>query len=478
MSEGIRVILPQLILGFAGLALFCAGAFRGKRRGVGFLFSLAVAAAAGSGFAALLDAGGADFMGLVDGGLYARFFTVLIALVTLLSLLFARRYALLKGFDVDEFHGVLVFAALGMELVASALNWVIFFLGIELLSISLYILIAIRRGNAFGSEAAVKYFVTGSVASGFLTFGMGVIYAVTGTLDIAGSLGSALASGNLTGLLLGMAFLLVGIGFKISLAPFHLWTPDVYQGAPAPVVAFLSTGSKVAVLSFLLRLSLSVSDGVWVKLVPVLWGVSALTMVAGNVTALVQTHVKRILAYSSVAQMGYIVMALLAVRQDGGAAVVFYTAVYALMDLGAFGTVAVFSEARPGAGDLDALDDYRGLGLVRPFGGAVLGISLLSLAGLPPTAGFMGKFALFEATLRSGYIALAVLGIVTAIVSIYFYLRVLVTLFMKNESTPGTEMERGSLPAKVAGCAVLAGLLWFGLFPSALFELISRVLAA
>jgi NADH-quinone oxidoreductase subunit N len=198
-----------------------------------------------------------------------------------------------------------------------------------------------------------------------------------------------------------LALIVVGIGFKLSLVPFHLWTPDVYQGAPLPITAFLSTGSKVAVIAALLRISLSASDMVWLKIMPILWMLAALTMVVGNVTALTQNYLKRLLAYSSAAQMGYLLMALVAVKSNGASAVLFYAAVYALMDLGAFGTLTMMSPQRT---DLDVLTDCRGLGYEHPWRAALLAVCLFSLAGLPPTAGFMGKFLLFRATIEAGFV--------------------------------------------------------------------------
>ncbi|MGA9756278.1 MAG: NADH-quinone oxidoreductase subunit N, partial [Desulfobaccales bacterium] len=369
--------------------------------------------------------------------------------------------------------------ALGMVLAAAGTNWVIFFLGLELLSLSLYVLIAIRKGEPYGNEAALKYFIMGAVASAFLTFGIALLYAMTGSLEIAGSLAAAPAdSGDLAVILLALALILTGLGFKISLVPFHLWTPDVYQGAPAPITAFLSTGSKVALFAALLRFSLAVASPVWDYAWPVLWALAGLTMAVGNLTALYQTRVKRILAYSSIAQMGYLFMTLLAVREGGLPALMFYLTVYAVMDLGAFGIIGTFS---PGDADLEELADYQGLGYTHPWRAAIFATCLLSLAGLPPTAGFMGKLVLFRAVLQANFIGLAVIGIITVIISIYFYINVVVHLYM-HERGGGAKVFSSDLAIDLAiglaGAVILAAILWLGILPDSLMQVITAIAAS
>ncbi len=474
MQSGWLVLLPQLFLAAGGLLIFCAGAFL-KKRPEGLLFKLALVAVLCALVAAAIPWPAGVFEGMADGGGYARFFSVLFSLITLLTLFISVHYARAKGFSGDEYYGVILFAAVGMMLVASAVHWLIFFLGLELLSISLYVLIASPKGEAYSNEAALKYFIMGSVASGFLTFGISMLYAVTGRMNIAESLGPAAAPGNHAGMVLGIALILVGVAFKVSLVPFHLWTPDVYQGAPAPVTAFLSTGSKAALFSAILRFAVDgVDGGAWTSLVPVLWGLAALTMVVGNVTALMQTRLKRLLAYSSVAQMGYLLMAVLAVKHNGAAAVMFYTAVYAFMDFGAFGTVALLSATRP---DMDSLDEYRGLGYLHPWKAALLAVCLFSLAGMPPTAGFIGKFALFQATLQGGFVSLAVIGVIAAILSVYYYLKVIVILYMRGADQAIAVKDTGFY-GMFTCAAVLVVVFVLGLFPSPLFFLITRVLSA
>jgi len=468
-------LLPILILSGGGTLIFLVGALW-RRRPAELLFALALLTALAAGAAALLlPAATPSFAGMLDVGGYSRFFILLLMFITLITLLFLRQYSLGHGFAGDELYALLMFAALGMVLVAMGTNWVIFFLGLELMSLALYVLIAIRKGDPYGNEAGLKYFIMGAVASAFLTFGLGLLYAMTGTLQIMGSLAAAPTDpGHLAVVILALALILTGLGFKVSIVPFHLWTPDVYQGSPAPITAFLSTGSKVALCAALLRFCLWTAAPIWDYAWPFLWALALITMAVGNLTALYQTHVKRILAYSSIAQMGYLFMTLLAVRDGGLPALMFYLAVYAVMDLGAFGLIGTFSE---GATDLEDLPDYQGLGYTHPWRAATFAVCLISLAGLPPTAGFMGKLVLFRAVLQANFIMLAVLGIITVIISIYFYMNVVVHLYM-HERGGGAPVFGADLAIGLAGAVILAAILWLGIVPEPFFKVISGIVAA
>lgn len=464
-------LLPIIIFAAAGCMIFCIGACRHSDSSA-FLFGLAITSCLAAGLTAIfLQHGRVNFAGQLNIDAFSRFYTVLFSVITIIVLLFSFQYARARDFGGDEFYGIILFAAAGMVIIASAIHWLLFFLGLEMLSICLYIIIAIRREDDQAVEAAIKYFIVGAVASAFLAFGIAMLYAATGTLDIVRSLTSSTQGGNSYLRLLALCLILVGLGFKISLVPFHLWTPDVYQGAPAPVTAFLATGSKVAVFTVFIRMAACGAAGAGHFFLPALWSMAALTMIIGNIIALSQTSIKRLLAYSSIAQVGYMMMALLAVKQQGIAAVIFYSVVYAVMDLGAFGTIGLLS---PHAADLDRIEDYRGLGYSRPFEAALLTICLFSLAGLPTTAGFIGKFILFRAALAANFITLALIGLLTAIVSLYFYLKVVVVLYMRPaEKVPDIDASGGT--AKAA--CLLVGILtfWLGLFPSSLLNLISRL---
>jgi NADH-quinone oxidoreductase subunit N len=462
-------LFPQILLTAGGFLIFCVGAFW-KARSSPFLFGMAIVAVLAAGIDTMLGSKTSQFGGMLEVGGYGRLFTLLFILITLITILFAYRYGRERGFAGDEFYGLILFAAVGMTLVSGAVHWLVFLLGFEILSLSLYVLIAIRKGDPLSNEASLKYFIMGAVSSAFLLFGIAVLYATTGKLNIGESL--AATTENLPMMLLSLSLILVGIGFKISLVPFHLWTPDVYQGAPAPVTAFLTTGSKVALFAALLRFSSYLANEPSSYFVPIIWTLAVVTMVVGNISALVQTHLKRLLAYSSIAQMGYLLMALLSVKQNGAPAIMFYLVVYAFMDLGAFGTVTMLSERRS---DLDALEDYRGIGHSHPWQGALLSFCLFSLAGLPPTGGFIGKFALFQATLQARFITIAIIAILTVIVSIYFYLKVIVFLYMHPIEKRVTILKRTAAD-RIGVVLVFLLILCLGLVPSPLFSLIARML--
>lgn len=472
-------LIPVLILAGGGVLIFCVGAF-GPRGAGDLLCALALLTAVAAGVVTLVVAphqSSSEFMLDVSG--YARYFTFLFSAITVVTILFLRQYARVRGFAGDELYGLLLLAAAGMVLVAGAINWVVFFLGLELLSLALYVLIAVRQGHASSLEASLKYFIMGAVASAFLIFGIALLFAMSGTLGVFGTLVAGPAGfafpQNMAVVLLALALILVGIGFKISLVPFHLWTPDVYQGAPAPITAFLSTGSKVAIFAALLRFSLVLADRAWIYCIPWIWGLAALTMVVGNLTALYQTRVKRLLAYSSIGQMGYLLMTLLAVKQGGQPVLMFYLTVYAIMDLGAFGLIGSFSAAQTDP-DLDELQDYQGLGYSQPWRAAIFAVCLISLAGLPPTAGFMGKLALFQAVLDANFVVLAVIGILTVIISLYYYMKVVVVMYMAP-APAGVTVPAADFSVRLAGALILVLILWLGLAPSPLLNLFSRIAA-
>ncbi len=470
MESNGMVILPEIILAFGGLLIFYVGAF--GQRGTGkCLFLSALVFLGATIFSSLYVPASSPFLArMLESNGYTRIFMVLIASVAFLCVLFSSRYAGNKGFNNDAFYGVLLFATLGMDLAARASHWLIFFLGLELLSISLYILIAIRRDDPFNGEAGIKYLITGAVAGAFLVFGIALWYAGTGSLSLV--FDPAAKSIDLSLVMAALTLILVGIGFKISMAPFHLWTPDVYQGSPAPVTAFLATGSKVAVFAFLIRLCLLLQPPLWEPFKSILWITAFLTLVAGTVTALSQTRIKRLLAYSSVAQMGFLLMTLLAVKTDGGPfALAVYLVVYAAMDLGAFGIIASLSNKKE---DRDTLEDYEGLGYTRPWSSAVLTLCLLSLAGLPPTAGFVGKVVIFKAVLQAGEVSIALVAILMSVLSIYLYMKVVVVLYMKP-ATATTPVTRLGIFEQAGSGIIFLFLLWAGIAPSPLLSLISRL---
>lgn len=470
MGTDAMSILPFAILALGGAAVFCLGAF-GRARPGGLLWGLALVFVAWAGLAELwapFATGGPA--GMIEPTGQGRYFGLILCAIAAVSMLFLKQYASQRGFGGDELYGGLLLATLGMILVAAAGNWAVFFLGFELLSVSLYLLIAMNRGEAAAGEAGLKYFITGAVAGGFMVFGLALFYGVTGTLGI-GPGWAGLSPTELPLALLAFGFILTGLAFKLSLVPFHLWTPDVYQGAPAPVTAFLSTGSKVAVLALLTRVLLDAPASVFTALAPALWLLSAATMIVGNVAALRSTSLKRRLAFSSAGQMGYLLMALLSVQEGGPAAILFYLPVYAVMDLGAFGILGSFSVKGK---DRDELSDYRGLGFAHPWRSGVMALCLVSLAGLPPTAGFVGKFLILKSVLAGGHLILASIGVLTMLVSVYYYAEVVVFLYMHPEKeaasvTPPRVWDR------LAWAAVFVLILGLGVAPSSLIAYINRM---
>jgi NADH-quinone oxidoreductase subunit N len=364
----------------------------------------------------------------------------------------------------DELYALFLTALLGGIILAGGQNWLAFFLGLELLSLPLYILIGLRKDSG-GTEASVKYFVMGATASGILLFGTGLIYAGSGSLDIATSLRGPEGGGTV---LVGLAMVLAGVAFKLSLAPFHLWAPDVYRGAPASVAALLTSMVKAAVGGALLRIVLDLGPDLWPATVPVLWGLAALTMLAANLAALAQDSLKRMLGFSSAAHMGYLLMGVLCVNQAGPGPVMFYAAALAVMDLAAFGGLSLLDD---GTEPVDTLASLRGLGRSRPFAAGLLAAGLAALAGLPPTAGFTGKLLLFRATIMGGYNWLGVIGILGAALSVFYYLRPLVALYLREGGAPSIP-ERLTVAGGVAVFLVLLTLVGLGVAPSPILQLI------
>ena len=377
-------LLPILILALGSVTILMVGAWWPARRKlmlIGSLIALVAALAA-----MMMSPPVAEISSLFGAGRYGRFFTVLWALVAGLTLLLSLRYGDDRQFSGGEYTALVLFAAVGMALLSSATSLVGLFLGLEAFTLVLYILIAFHRDQDAGAEAGLKYLVLGAVATGFLAFGIALIYTSTGTFHLPEALaGLAPESGMRPIALLGWAMLMTALSFKVSLVPFHLWTPDVYQGAPAPVTGLLATGSKGAVFAVLLTLVAGLQHG-WDDLVPLLWLLCALSLLVGTLCALRQDNVKRMLAYSSVVHMGFVLLALIAGGTASSTALVFYLVAYAAMTLGAFGVIASFS--RPD-GEPQALDDLRGAGYRHPLRSAALVVFFFCRAGIPPPAGVL-----------------------------------------------------------------------------------------
>lgn len=461
-------LTPLLILLAGATFLLLAAPFAGENPwpvGAGVLVALGAALAA-----VVLNPPVTEVAQLFSTGPYARFFTVLWSLTAAATLALSPRYIANRRLPAGEYSALLLFAAAGMALLSASSSLAGLFLALESFTLALYVLIAFHRDSVQSAEAGLKYLVLGGVAAGLLAFGIALVYTAGGTLHLPEAMSGP--GGNLSPLALaGWALLLAAVGFKLSLVPFHFWTPDVYQGSPVPVTGLLATGSKGAVAAVLLVLTAALPAAP-AALIPVLWLLAALSMAVGTFCALVQDNVKRMLAYSSVSHMGYLLAALLAWNATGRTAVLFYLVAYSVMTLGAFGALTALADAE----ERQTLDDLRGLGRTRPLQAATLTICLLALAGLPPTAGFSGKLALFSSVFAGGYPWLALIGILASLISVYFYLRPAIRMYASETFTTPA-----SVTAKVPGgektvllvCLILT--LALGLWPGPLFDLVARI---
>src|SRR5712671_3615073 len=429
-------VLPELVWCGFGVLVMLMQPFVRSRHFFTFLALIGTLAGTAASVTAAMHAG-PGFGGLVQSYSFSFFFRLLVGTVAFLVVLAAEPYLERERLPFAEFYSLLLFATAGMGVLASAQEMLTAFIGLEMSSISSYVLAGYRRDSLKSSESAMKYFLLGSFATAFFLYGIALVYGVTGTTLLPNMTG---ADSGSTLLKLGLALILIGLGFKVALAPFQVWTPDVYEGAPTPVTALFSAGPKAAAFALLLRIYATVPAATrfwfWA-----FWVLAVLTMFVGNLGALVQTNVKRLLAYSSIAHAGYILVAFAAVtylagNPDGGAAaayaaVLFYLVSYALVKLGAFTIVSELG----GLGEKHlSLEDYAGLGQRQPVAAAVLSLFLLSLLGLPVTAGFFGKFYIFKAAVNSHLIWLAVLMAVNSVIGAYYYLRLIVVMYMREPS--------------------------------------------
>ncbi len=468
-------LAPMLIVTSASIACLLLDLVASPR-GKGDLAAVGVLGLAGALLASALLWGGprTTFQQMVVLDDFALFFNgifcVTAALVLMLSIGYVRR----QGVEAGEYYVLVLFAALGMMLMASALDLLVIFLGLELMSLSLYVLAGFFRTRATGNESAMKYFLLGAFASGFFLYGIALLYGATGTTNLA-RLAAALAAPRVATeplVLAGLALLLVGFGFKTSAVPFHQWAPDVYEGAPTAVAALIATGSKAAAFAALLRVLIAMRalQPDWALVV---WLIAALTMTVGNVVALAQQNLKRMLAYSSIAHAGYMLVGLAAGLEVGSAAVLYYLVVYSFATVGAFGVILLLE--RDGLEMVD-LAGYGGLAARHPILALVLTVCLLSLIGLPPTAGFVGKFYLFGAAIRGGLVWLAVIAVLNSVVAAYYYLRLIVYMYMRDPETDGLRV--ALTPA--AGLA-LALAVWatfhLGLLPGTVLAFAQRAVA-
>jgi NADH-quinone oxidoreductase subunit N len=463
----VNAILPEIILTVGGMLLILSSAFSPRSRGI--TGPLAVIILIITTWSENLVQEGLFFGGTYEISAITRVFDLTFLLASILAALFAREYLEREGIESGEFYALLLWGTVGMMMMAKGLDLLIIILGLEILSICIFVLLGFHRRLPVSNEASLKYFLMGAFATGFILYGTALFYGATRSTNIT-AMARYFATAETTSPLLTVAFILLmaGFGFKLALAPFHPWAPDVYQGAPTPVAGWLSVAPKAATLIALARLLLAMGPVVermqWTRMLATL---SILSMIVGNSVAIVQRDLKRMLAYSGIAHVGYMMIALLTVRDDSIAAVAVYTIVYALMNIGAFGVISMLAKNQ---NDPQTLDDIAGLGFRRPFYGLALTICMFSLSGLPPTGGFISKFYIFRTAIESGHLTVAIIGILTSIVSVYYYLRVVYYLYMR-EAPEGQAVPISGIFATGALAIAMIGILIIGIFPTPLFNM-------
>jgi NADH-quinone oxidoreductase subunit N len=415
-----------------------------ERKGItAALAALGLALTLGFTLAQIGQEPSAGYQGMIVLDGFSIFINALLLVSGLLGIALSFGYIKRMGLERGEYYTLMLFSVSGMMLMAQAADLIVVFLALELLSIPLYVLAAFDRPKVESEEAGLKYFLLGAFATGFVVYGTALVFGATGTTSLTGIV-TFLASNGTSSLLLtvGAALILVGLGFKIAAVPFHMWTPDVYQGAPSAVTAFMASGAKIAGFAALLRVFATAFPSIAVDMTGVLWAIAALTMILGNVVAISQTNIKRLLAYSSIAHAGYILMAFVPygnadVAPISIAAGLFYLVSYAVTNFGTWGVVIALEKAE---GRGLEISDYAGLGKKYPALAAAMTIFMLSLIGLPPTLGLVGKIYLFRAVIDGGFYGLAIIGVLTSLISAYYYLRVVVTMYMQ-EGDPTTSRE-------------------------------------
>jgi len=397
---------------------------------------------------------------------FSCFFKIIFLAGSFLVILSSISYLKEERIFHGEYFSLILFATFGMMLMASSLNLIVVFLGLEIMSLCLYILVGFRRYDLKSNESSMKYFLIGAFASGFLLYGIAMLYGATHSTDLKEILIQISNQGyeNSLFLFIGLGLILVGLGFKIASFPFHMWVPDVYQGAPTPITAFISSGPKAAGFAALLRILFFAFGGLQFDWSSILWILAVLTMTFGNIIALSQMNIKRLLAYSSIAHAGYVLVALVAGGESGVSSAMFYLLAYTFMNIGAFIVITFLGEGKVN------LDDYSGLVARYPFLGIALALFMFSLAGFPPTAGFMAKFYVFSAAVKSEYIGLAIIGVLNSFISVYYYLRVVVLMFMR---APKEEERRIPIPFFLALALFFTvwGTLHLGILPQGFLNL-------
>src|SRR5712691_1460007 len=404
--------------------------------------------------------------GLLAVDQFALFFKIVFLIAAAITVLMSVRYLEVEGASPGEYYFLVLCATLGMMIMAGGIDLITIFIGLETMAVSFYILAGFIKPSQRSNEAAVKYFLLGAFSLGVLLYGMSLMYGLSGTTNLRVMAVTFASIPNDPRLILAVILVVAGVGFKIAAVPFHMWAPDVYEGAPTPITAFLSVGSKAASFAMLIRIFVEGLPAMSANWRLMFWVLSIATMTIGNVAAVTQSNVKRMLAYSSVAHAGYVLMGIVAGTARGITATLVYLLIYSFMQLGAFAVIVVLRR-QDVAGD--ELKDFSGLHVRNPFAAFAMLVFMLSLGGVPPTAGFMGKFWLFGAAIEAKYYWLAVIGVLNSAISLYYYVRIVVFMYLKKEAL-GSEPATSPTLAVVLGVAVAATLV-LGVYPRLLFEL-------
>jgi len=462
----IRPMMPEIVMLCLALALMMIDLVVKRKAVVAFL-NIAIAAVVAYSLT-LPSSTGEAFAGMYLADGYSAFFKLIFLINLVLTTLISIRYIEIEQVNFGEYYTLMLFATLGMMIMASAGDIIVLYLGLELMALSTYVLAGFLRHEVKSNEAALKYFLLGAFASAILLYGTSLIYGLTGTTSLKGIAQYIAANGlnDNPALMLSMVLFAVAFGFKIAAAPFHMWAPDAYEGAPTSVTAFMSVGPKAAGFAALGRILLIAFAGLKVNWASVLIPMAILTMAVGNIVALSQTNIKRMLAYSSIAHAGYALIGLIAGGGEGVASMMNYLFIYAFMNIGAFAVVILL---RNGDFKGDELSDYEGLAKTHPFAAALMLLFMFSLTGIPPTAGFIGKFYLFMAAVNNGYTWLAIVAVVFSSISAYFYLRVVMLMYMREPKTAPALSE--SVPAGLTLAITALAVLCIGLLPQGVIEL-------
>jgi NADH-quinone oxidoreductase subunit N len=462
-------ILPELILSAFGIVVMLLDPLVDEERSQKTLGLIALAGTIAGLLSTwyMAQSPGLAFSNMVRVDSFSVFFHFLVIAIAAVVILSSFEYMAVQKIRAGEYYALILFGAVGMALMTSAVELVLIFIALEISSISTYILTGFRRNEASSSESSLKYFLLGSFATAFFLYGVAMMFGATGSTNID-IISRSLQAGPVQVLVyVAMALMFVGLGFKVAAAPFHIWTPDVYEGAPAPITGFMSTAPKAAAFAVLLRVVFAINapGRFWL-----IWVASALSMTLGNVGALVQTNVKRLLAYSSIAHAGYLLVAFAMTSPENSAtgisAAMFYTAAYAAMNVGAFAVVSHFANAGE---RYVTLEDYEGLGRTSPLLAATLTIFLLSLIGIPMTGGFFAKFYVFSAALRANLIGLTLIGVINGAIGAYYYLRIIVMMYMR-ESRKEVPVARIPFGLGVALATSIVATLYLGLLPNRILQ--------